>query len=250
MADVRRGIWQPPRQQPAEPCTRVQSPTFHEFSSEWYEGKALDLAENTRLDYLNTLSNHLVPFFARHTLAQITVEEVDRYRRSKERERAALIRAHEEQAKLPPDQRERLPKPLSNNTINRTIKLLSRVLEQALEYGHIDRNPAKGKARLLKQSKPSRSYLQPPQVAALPGAAGELDHDARYGDTGRRRPLLAVLTLAGLRISEALDLRWRDVSLAARRLRVVSGKTDGSVRPVDLSPTLQELLSEFKTRTR
>jgi len=249
LADVRRGIWQPPRQEP-EVSRRLEVPTFHEFASEWYEGKALDLAENTRLDYLNTLSSHLLPHFARYKLAEITVEEVDRYRRSKERERAALVAALEEQAKLPADKREKLPRPLSNATINRTIKLLSRVLEQALEYGHIDRNPAKGKARLLKQSKPSRSYLQPPQVAALLAAAGELDHDARYGDTGRRRPLLAVLTLAGLRIGEALDLRWRDVNLAARRLRVVSAKTDAGVRAVDLSPTLQELLSEFKTRTR
>jgi integrase len=66
----------------------------------------------------------------------------------------------------------------------------------------------------------------------------------------RRRPLLATLTLAGLRISEALDLRWRDANLAARKLRVVTGKTDAAVRVVDVSPTLQELLSEFKTWTR
>jgi integrase len=31
---------------------------------------------------------------------------------------------------------------------------------------------------------------------------------------------------------------------------VVSAKTDAGVRPVDLSPTLQEVLSEFKTRAR
>jgi integrase len=65
---------------------------------------------------------------------------------------------------------------------------------------------------LLKEDKPNRSYLQPEQVAALLGAAGRLDAEGRESDTGRRRPLLATLTLAGLRISEALDLRWRDVT--------------------------------------
>src|SRR5215207_10822495 len=84
MSDVERGIWQPPRQEPA-PTPERHDRTFHEFASEWYEGKALDLAENTRLDYLNTLSSHLLPHFARHRLSEITVEEVDRYRRSKER---------------------------------------------------------------------------------------------------------------------------------------------------------------------
>ena len=97
--------------------------------------------------------------------------------------------------------------PLSNATINRTIKLLRGVMKQACDYGYVPRKPADGRERLLKQAKPSRSYLQPPQVAALLSAAGELDRGGRRGDTGRRRPLLAVLTLAGLRISEALDLR-------------------------------------------
>jgi integrase len=84
-------------------------------------------------------------------------------------------------------------------------------------------------------------------VAALLGAAGRLDADAREGDTRRRRPLLATLTLAGLRISEALDLRWRDVNLAARRLRVAASKTDAGVREVDLTPALQELLAEYRS---
>src|SRR6185503_19888701 len=39
---------------------------------------------------------------------------------------------------------------------------------------------------------------------------------------------------AGLRISEALDLRWRDIDLAAGRLSVRESKTDAGVRDVDL----------------
>jgi integrase len=108
--------------------------------------------------------------------------------------------------------------------------------------------------RLLRESKPSRSYLQPDQVAALLVAAGELDAEAQERtegrDTGRRKPLLATLTLAGLRIGEALDLRWRDVNLAGRRLRVVAAKTDTGRREVDLTPTLAELLTEYRSRAR
>ena len=248
MAAVRSGSWSP---RAVEPSTRVETdPTFHEFASEWYEGVAPGLGERTRVDYLWRLSNHLLPRFASYRLSEITVEEVDRYRHFKQREREALKAARAEQLARPPAERERLPRPLSNGSINKTIRLLAVILEQAVEYGHVDRNVAQGRKRLLRESKPSRSYLQPDQVAALLAAAGELDAEARLSDTGRRRPILATLTLAGLRISEALELRWRDVNLADRILRVQESKTDAGFREVKITPTLQEVLSEYRTRTR
>jgi integrase len=248
LADVERGIWQPRERQTADELTAA--PTFHEFASEWFSDAEAGWSKLTKVDYRWRLSNHLLPYFSKHRLSEITVEEVDRYRRGKVRESQDLRDAREANAKLPKAKRKRLPRPLSNGTINKTIRLLAVILEQAVEYGHLDRNPAQGRKRLLKESKPSRSYLQPEQVAALLAAAGKLDADARFGDTRRRRPLLAVLTLAGLRIGEALSLRWRDVSLGARKLRVTEAKTDAGIREVDLTPTLQELLSEYRTRTK
>jgi integrase len=247
LADVERGIWKPeappPDQGPAP------EPTFHEFASEWFEGVAPELRERTRIDYQWRLSNHLLPYFAKHRLSAITVEEVDRYRREKVRESKAVAAARERQLAMPEQERKRLVRPLSNGSINKTIRLLAVVLEQAVEYGYLDRNPAKGRKRLLKEDKPTRSYLQPDQVAALLSAAGKIDADAREGDTRRRRPLLATLTLAGLRISEALDLRWRDVNLDARRLRVAAAKTDAGIREVDMTPALQELLADYRSRS-
>lgn len=247
LADVERGIWRPEAPPPdREPDTE---PTFHEFASEWFEGVAAELRERSRVDYQWRLSNHPLPYFAKYRLPAITVEEVDRYRREKVRESKAVAAARQRQLALPEKERKRLVRPLSNGSINKTIRLLAAVLEQAVEYGYLDRNPAKGRKRLLKEDKPSRTYLQPDQVGALLSAAGRLDADAREGDTRRRRPLLATLTLAGLRISEALDLRWRDVNLAARRLRVAASKTDAGVRKVDLTPALQELLAEYRDRS-
>jgi integrase len=49
-----------------------------------------------------------------------------------------------------------------------------------------------------------------------------------------RPALLSVLVFAGLRISEALELRWRDVDLAGARLKVRQAKTDAGVRQADL----------------
>lgn len=246
-AEVKLGIWKP--YEPAPGPVGGEAPNFHEFASEWFHGSSPDWRERTCVDYRWRLKDHLLPYFKDHRLPAITIEEVDRYRRSKVRERDELKKKRAGQLALPESERERLPRPLSNGSINKTIRLLAVILEQAVEYGHLDRNPAQGRKRLLRESKPSRTYLQPEQVAALLAAAGKLDGAARSGDTGRRRPLLAVLALAGLRISEALALRWRDVNLAGRKLRVAASKTDTGIREVDLTPTLQELLSEYRTRT-
>jgi integrase len=248
LADVRRGIWRPPAREP-EPTEDRPEPTFHEFATDWLEAREPELRDRTRVDYRWRLSSHLLPYFASMQLSAITVEEVDRYRQAKVRERTALEETRAQELAKPEADREQLPRPMSNGSINKTIRLLAAILEQAVEYGYLDRNSAQGRKRLLRESKPQRSYLQPDQVAALLTAAAKMDADARDGDSGRRRPLLAVLVLAGLRISEALELRWRDLNLAGRKLRVVESKTDTGVREIDLTPTLQELLTEYRTRT-
>jgi integrase len=250
LADVRRGIWHPPAAMDPKPAEPKPEPTFHEFATDWLEAREPELRERTCVDYRWRLSAHLLPHFAPMPLSAITIEEVDRYRQAKVREARALSEAREQEAAKPQSERRRLPRPLSNGSINKTIRLLAAILEQAVEYGYLERNSAAGRKRLLRERQSARSYLQPDQVAALLAAAGKLDAEARDGDTGRRRPLLAVLSLAGLRISEALELRWRDISLGGRKLRVAASKTDTGVREVDLTPTLQEVLSEYRTRTR
>ncbi len=242
LADARRGIWKP--QERSEPVEPTPEPTFHEFASEWFAARKPELAERTVVDYRWRLTNHLLPYFAEHRLSQITIEEVDRYRQRKIAEREKVKRM----AEAARARGERYgQRPLSNSSINMTITLLAAILESAVEYRHLAANPARGRRRRLKQPEPTRTYLSPAQVEALLAAAAELD--VEVGDSGRRRPLLATLCLAGLRIGEALALRWRHVDLAAGSLRVVGAKTDAGVRQVDLTPALRELLSEYRTRS-
>jgi integrase len=246
LAEIRLGVWEPPSA-PA-PVAATAPENFHAFASRWLEEREPELRDRTKVDYRWRLSTHLLPFFAEYDLAAITVEAVDSYRRSKVREAQTLQAARDEQAKLPAKDRKTLPRPLSASSINKTIRLLAAILEQAVEYDLIAKNPAKGRRRLLRESKPSGTFLQPPQVVALLDAAAALDADARDGDSGRRAALLSVLVLAGLRIGEALDLRWRDVNLGAGRLRVTAAKTDAGVRDVVLSPALLETLTEYRAR--
>jgi hypothetical protein len=90
----------------------------------------------------------LLPFFAKHRLSDITVEEVDRYRRAKvrEREQLAVSPRHIDVT----DKRGRRVRvrvrPLSNAIINKTLTRLAQILEEAVEYGYIDRNPARGRS--------------------------------------------------------------------------------------------------------
>lgn len=160
------------------------------------------------------------------TLDGITAESIDRYARAKAAEGE-----------------------LSNGSVNKTLAVLSRILEQAVEYEHITRNPAAGKRRRLRTTKPPRLFLEPAQVTALLDAASELDNEAR-SRRRHRRALLATLAFAGLRVGELLALRWTDVNLATGKIRVRESKTTAGVRTIDVQPELRDELLSWKASTR
>lgn len=214
LADVRRGLWRAPASEPVVEAR--EEPTFHVFASEYVEARRGELRPRSVEALAWALSGHLLPYFARHKLSAITAEEVDRYRVAKVREQGLVER------------------PLSNGSVNKTIAVLARVLEQAVEYGWLATNPARGKRRRLKAERPRRSWLEVDEVRALLEAAGE------------HRALLATMTLAGLRVGEACELRWRDVDLARGRLQVAESKTDAGRRVVELSPDLRDELLAHK----
>lgn len=218
LADVERGQWEPEEVVKAPASTSV--PTFRVFASEWLARKRKEgLAENTMLDYEWAIVNHLLPYFNERPVNTLTVADVDGYK---------LAKAEEGR--------------LNNNSVNQTITRLSQILQDAVEHGHLVTNPAAGRRRRLKPSKPQRRWVHPDQLMALLEAAGE--QEGGYSKVAR--PLLATLAGAGLRISEALALTWGDVSMASRSIRVREAKTDAGVREVHLSPSLVEELSELK----
>jgi integrase len=230
LADVRRGTWQPPIVEVVQAPRAM--PTFHEFASEWFERQKVEggrqgkgLAGKSRHDLEWRLSNHLLPTFASRRLDQITVEDVDRYRLAKVREGK-----------------------LGVTSINKTLATLAAILETAVEYELIDRNPARGRRRRLPAQPPRRSWLdRADHIAALLDAAGEVDRKARVC-RGQRRALLATLIFAGLRIGEALSLRWRDVDLARGTITVRAAKTDAGVRIVNVVPVLRDELGAYRAR--
>lgn len=212
LADVERGIWRAPEPTPTTVAT--EAPTFHEFASEWLDGRRGELRPRTIADYEWALSYHLLPVFKGHRLSQIGVREVDRYKAAKLRE-----------GKLGAAQ------------INKTLKVLAMIIDVAIEYELIDgANPARGRRRRVKAPKVKRTWVEPEQLSAL------LDAADRY-----MRPVIAVLAGAGLRVGEAVALDWRDVNLATGTLSVGLAKTDaGSFREVDMPGGVIEALSEWR----
>src|SRR3954468_3392993 len=230
LTDVRRGRWEPPSISKRD---IRQEPNFHEFASEWLAARRPAIAVSTWQSYRNELVHHLLPFFHAHQLSQITVAEVDRYREHKLLERK-----------------------ISPTYINATITRLGAILDVADERELITRNPVRvnPRNRKLKVRRVRCAYLdRPDQIEAFLAAAAELDRDAAHRsdrDTCLRRPLLATLIFGGLRISEALGLRWRDVDLGGGRMRVAASKTEAGVRWVPIVPALREELIARKFSTR
>lgn len=255
LADVERDQWK----EPAPPVPEPEGmPTFHEFAEQWWLERERELRPATRTDYKWRLEAHLLPFFGEHPLDRIAVAHVDRYKAAKLTESDEL-RCRVEAGEDVRHQHGQRRRPLSASTINKTLDLLSAILEVAEERELISRNPARGRRRRLKVAKPHRSHLDTAgQINALLDAAGEMDREAQSHPQVEKRLVsrqatLATLIFAGLRIGEMLDLRWRDVDLATGRLRVKSqpnetAKTTAGHRDVKLLPVLRELLTMLKAQ--
>jgi integrase len=264
LAAVARGIWWPPEPD-LEPKPPREEPTFHMFATEYLNGRRSEGLSQRTMDSLEwALSCHLLPYFARFRLSAITIEEVDRYRHFKvaeaERRRKAIANGKPLTERYE-DKRgmayTRVLRPLSAGTINKTLKVLAAILDQAIDYGriptrdgHTPANPARGTRRRLKANKRRPVHLDGvDQLVAMLDAARELDADTKRHTTGRHA-LVATLMFAGPRASEAGNLLVRDLDLARARLDVGRSKTDAGMRSIDVLPVLLDVLKVHKAAHR
>jgi integrase len=242
LAEVRAGVWQPPPPADEDEGRKV---TFHEFASRWWAArKAEALRPKTQLDYEWQLRKHLLPFFARYAVADIDVALVERYREEKLMEREQVKAAAASGHPLR-DKRGQLRKPLSNGSINKTLVTLSQILDSAVDRGLLVSNPAVGRKRRLKTSKPVRRMLEADELKDLLAVAAEMDRTSQRYRIGRR-PMIAVMAKSGLRVTEMCQLRWRDVDVHHQRLVIGEAKTDAGVREVDLSLDVMEELMAWR----
>jgi integrase len=235
LQQVARGIYEPPRG--ADEPERQNDPTLYDFAQGWRERRRYEVEPRTREHWAWALDVHLYPLLARHRLSQfdgpVGRRLIDGFKTAKLREREQLNAQMREWAQADPTSRgPRPPQPLSNGSINKLLKVLAQVLASAVKHGHLETNPAVGDR--LKASKPKRTFLELDEVTSLLAAAGQ------------HRALVATMTLAGTRVGEACNARWRDADLARGKLRIPESKSDAGERIIDISPLLLDELKMHK----
>ncbi len=126
---------------------------------------------------------------------------------------------------------------LSAATANRYLALLSRIFSLAIQWGHLERNPASG-VKKFKEAGPRYRFLSGEELSrfldALDVEAGKTAADA-----------LKLLLMTGLRKKEVLSLPWSEVDLTQGSVRLLHTK-NGRTRTVVLNSLAQELLRKIK----
>jgi integrase len=209
------------------------APTFAEYAAWWLEAKIAGvlgdhpISENTAKDYRTRL-RHLA------YLGAYRVDEID----------AALcleLKAHllaqarevREAIEAGVDLRERSGRrrrPLGLSMIRKVLGALRSILEDAVEDGLLERNPAQGRRMRIAVPKPKRSYLEIDEFAYLLDAAADQDDPlagAAPAPAGRSAAAVTRLTAQGLRplqIAERLGLSRATVTHHLRRLGAKTGR--------------------------
>lgn len=117
-------------------------------------------------------------------------------------------------------------------TIKKILTPLVGALKVAVREGWITSNPAD---RLLPHERPKRDQKE---MRCL--TTDEIERLLKAASTDRWRALFALLAFTGLRIGEALALKWPDLGLDSVTVR--ESKTEAGVRSVMVIPRLRKLL--------
>jgi integrase len=167
------------------------------------------------------LREHLIPYFGRRRLDQITVDDV-----------AAFIAAMRR-------------KGLRGSTTLTALRPLSKILAHAARRGAIPVNPC---SQLERGERPKLDDQRPKRILAL----DEMQAVIASADSDQYRCLLELLITAGLRIGEALGLCVCDLDRKHSLIRVeyqlgrngdrTPLKTEESRRAIDIPPQLMRRL--------
>lgn len=115
---------------------------------------------------------------------------------------------------------------LAARTVNQTIKLLRGIYMDAVEQGHLGRNPFAGVDSLRETAEDARRVpFTAADVAALIKTA-----------EGDWKGLIILAATTGLRLMDAARLEWRTINLNTGLIRVKTAKT-GAILTLPIHPT-------------
>lgn len=194
--------------------------TLHEYSREWivrYHGRGRrGFREHTRTDYERQLEQYALRFFSeRVRLTEITPSDIARFvswlcdGRAQARNDHALALAkarntgNEEPSPLPQDAK----RVLADGTVRNVLAPLRACLATAVREGILRSNPAR------EVDLPHRPVVRDGDEGPLKVLSTEQLATFLRIVHPRHRLFFQLLAATGLRISEAIALRWRDVQL-------------------------------------
>jgi integrase len=217
MRQIERGAWEPPTRREAAQNDVDRGETVRVTAYRWWQRRKTELASNTELDYKWRLE-HVLRDLGGGATTELDARRVDDFRQ------------------------QLVGRGLSPRSVNMVLDLLAQVLDDAVEYGLLDANPARGRRRRMKVPKASRTFLEADMVVDVLDAAGawerELPEHQRYG----RCAFLATLCLSGPRISELIDSPLGRLDLHAGQLVLGKKTVAGIDRTLELSAFLLDEL--------
>ena len=216
-------------------------PRIGQYAEEWVE--SLDLADSTIKGYKKLINNHITP-----ALGDIRVDRLTATR---------IARHYKELKKSGRKDKGHEGEPLSPNTVHKTHVVLGAILDAAIEDGHISMNPAK-KRKTVKA--PRAKDIKAARPEAHTWDADELRTALAWLRDERKDELFALWRLfayTGMRRSEALALRWKDIKTTTQRIsirRAVNtvdwSKTKtvktGAPRVIDVDEDTLKALAKYK----
>jgi integrase len=198
--------------------------TFAEYAGEWLGRQTV--RPRTLEIYKWALTTHLIPYFGRRRLDQITAEDI-----------AAFIAVMKR-------------KNLKGWTITSALRPLSIILAQAARKGRIPVNPM---TQLERGERPNHADQRPKRILTL----DEMRALIQAADTLQYRCLFELMLTSGIRIGEALGLSVSDLDHEHSLIRVqhqldrngqrVPLKTNESQRAIDIPPELMRRLLTLVT---
>jgi integrase len=220
LARVKAGVWrraERPAREAAPPPRKAS--TFGDYAPGWLQVKRdgvlgeRPLDDTTYADYRWRLG-HLLAFFAPCRLDELDAEVCLAFKAHKLREAQELREVIAAGAVIR-DRRGRRARPLGPSSIKKLIDTLAAILDEAIEDGYINSNPARGRRMRVHVPKPKRSFLEIDELASVEDAAAAQEAPlperaiaaAEVGRPGSTRARVAERLAAGVRPSEiATDL--------------------------------------------
>lgn len=169
----------------------IKSKNFGQWAASWLQSIKGTVKDNTyNLTYLNSVNNHLIPYFGKMNLSDIKQIDIQIFFNKK-----SSTLSHETQKKL--------------------RMCLSSIFESAVDNELIYRNPCRNIKLVGKKSGEKNIYTQ-----------HQVNMIMDYAKTHRYGLEIIMLLTYGLRRGELLGIRWEDVDLENKVLHIRHAVTD------------------------